>query len=108
MLRQGQRVILNVDAATRATRPRLGSEVDMGTPGFGGVPDVPTQSRASDPPGEKMPATTDNQKLTAWVEHWAGIRSEEHTPELQSLMRISHAVFCLNKKTTSCNQDSYN
>src|SRR3546814_7487121 len=25
-------------------------------------------------------------------------RSEEHTSELQSLMRISHAVFCLNKK----------
>src|SRR3546814_15631941 len=28
----------------------------------------------------------------------AGIRSEEHTSELQSLMRISYAVFCLNKK----------
>src|SRR3546814_2004329 len=27
-------------------------------------------------------------------------RSEEHTPELQSLMRISYAVFCLKKKTT--------
>src|SRR3546814_2464565 len=27
-----------------------------------------------------------------------GIRSEEHTSELQSLMRISYAVFCLNKK----------
>src|SRR3546814_3021733 len=26
-------------------------------------------------------------------------RSEEHTPELQSLMRISHAVFCLQTKT---------
>src|SRR3546814_3661116 len=29
------------------------------------------------------------------------IRSEEHTSELQSLMRISYAVFCLKKKTTS-------
>src|SRR3546814_6261276 len=28
------------------------------------------------------------------------IRSEEHTSELQSLMRISYAVFCLNKKKT--------
>src|SRR3546814_9581871 len=27
-----------------------------------------------------------------------GLRSEEHTPELQSLMRISYAVFCLKKK----------
>src|SRR3546814_1110258 len=31
----------------------------------------------------------------AW---WTGIRSEEHTSELQSLMRISYAVFCLKKK----------
>src|SRR3546814_7499798 len=29
-----------------------------------------------------------------------GLRSEEHTSELQSLMRISYAVFCLNKKNT--------
>src|SRR3546814_8647561 len=27
-----------------------------------------------------------------------GVRSEEHTTELQSLMRISYAVFCLKKK----------
>src|SRR3546814_9299606 len=39
-------------------------------------------------------------------EEWGGlglgyldhVRSEEHTSELQSLMRISYAVFCLNKK----------
>src|SRR3546814_1866258 len=31
-------------------------------------------------------------------------RSEEHTSELQSLMRISYAVFCLNKKKTDLNQ----
>src|SRR3546814_4220611 len=29
------------------------------------------------------------------------VRSEEHTSELQSLMRISYAVFCLNKKKTN-------
>src|SRR3546814_6956387 len=28
-----------------------------------------------------------------------GVRSEEHTSELQSLMRISYAVFCLKKQT---------
>src|SRR3546814_3275027 len=35
------------------------------------------------------------------VERLAGgeMRSEEHTSELQSLMRISYAVFCLKKKT---------
>src|SRR3546814_2038844 len=30
-------------------------------------------------------------------------RSEEHTSELQSLMRISYAVFCLKKKTNTTN-----
>src|SRR3546814_5496577 len=32
-----------------------------------------------------------------------GTRSEEHTSELQSLMRISYAVFCLKKKITTNN-----
>src|SRR3546814_5409829 len=39
------------------------------------------------------------------------IRSEEHTSELQSLMRISYAVFCLKKKTITnifINIQSYN
>src|SRR3546814_8129845 len=41
---------------------------------------------------------------TALLQHWRGAwadhvnRSEEHTSELQSLMRISYAVFCLKKK----------
>ena len=34
MLRQGQRVVFDVDAAGLATSLRTGSEVDMGTPGF--------------------------------------------------------------------------
>src|SRR3546814_3483065 len=33
------------------------------------------------------------------------IRSEEHTSELQSLMRISYAVFCLKKKKTKINNN---
>src|SRR3546814_5733045 len=33
------------------------------------------------------------------------IRSEEHTSELQSLMRISYAVFCLKKKKEKKNKD---
>src|SRR3546814_9550505 len=39
-----------------------------------------------------MPAMCD------WVATQTGRRSEEHTSELQSLMRISYAVFCLKKK----------
>src|SRR3546814_9046009 len=34
----------------------------------------------------------------AQMKQLAGMRSEEHTSELQSLMRISYAVFCLKKK----------
>src|SRR3546814_3479081 len=34
-------------------------------------------------------------------------RSEEHTSELQSLMRISYAVFCLTKKKTSLHNSSH-
>src|SRR3546814_7090146 len=34
------------------------------------------------------------------IDEMAEKRSEEHTSELQSLMRISYAVFCLKKKTT--------
>jgi cold shock CspA family protein len=34
MLRQGQRVVFDLDAAGRASRVRMGSEVDMGTEGF--------------------------------------------------------------------------
>src|SRR3546814_5459980 len=50
------------------------------------------------------------EELAAWLATWQGrhparlqhprtaVRSEEHTSELQSLMRISYAVFCLKKK----------
>src|SRR3546814_3457233 len=49
-------------------------------------------------------------------EAWEAQRSEEHTSELQSLMRISYAVFCLKKKkhihhttsTTTTPQPKYN
>src|SRR3546814_8726598 len=35
------------------------------------------------------------------------VRSEEHTSELQSLMRISYAVFCLKKNTTPHKKTNY-
>src|SRR3546814_14491658 len=43
-------------------------------------------------PGEKVPVDG---------------RSEEHTSELQSLMRISYAVFCLKKKNTNHTHSTY-
>src|SRR3546814_1795093 len=50
---------------------------------------------------------TDNRKISTASRpfqpgfHRDVIRSEEHTSELQSLMRISYAVFCLKKKKTT-------
>src|SRR3546814_9157759 len=48
------------------------------------------------------------KRVEAWGRHIGALfvtiasrRSEEHTSELQSLMRISYAVFCLKKKTTN-------
>src|SRR3546814_21147886 len=40
--------------------------------------------------------TRPNEVATAQASRWT--RSEEHTSELQSLMRLSYAVFCLKKK----------
>src|SRR3546814_608848 len=56
------------------------------------------EGRRSPVPNRYIERTDDfvwgrNQKLKRLT-----LRSEEHTSELQSLMRISYAVFCLNKK----------
>src|SRR3546814_3390294 len=47
-----------------------------------------------------MPAIQVNMRGGNLPEPEDNGRSEEHTSELQSLMRISYAVFCLKKKTT--------
>ena len=44
MLRQGQRVVFDLDDASRATRLSLGSEIDMGTPTY--VPGDPGDGQA--------------------------------------------------------------
>src|SRR3546814_9415299 len=59
-------------------------------------------------PGRKWPGCQDRRRMSCsrppfhqCVERYLTIhrhRSEEHTSELQSLMRISYAVFCLKKK----------
>src|SRR3546814_1988444 len=45
------------------------------------------------------------EDINPWISLWAFVlglaRSEEHTSELQSLMRISYAVFCLKKKNNN-------
>src|SRR3546814_8451653 len=45
-----------------------------------------------------IPAKAGIQSARRLIPRWVPARSEEHTSELQSLMRISYAVFCLKKK----------
>src|SRR3546814_6492671 len=54
------------------------------------------------PAGESVPAFS---WLLVYI--GAGLRSEEHTPELQSLMRSSYAVCCLKKKNTLQTKNIY-
>src|SRR3546814_9202476 len=49
----------------------------------------------------RSPAHMSKRPLTASAPAEPDDRSEEHTSELQSLMRISYAVFCLKKKKTT-------
>src|SRR3546814_4630645 len=67
--------------------------------GFGGQPPFDTRS------DEGWPATRSAQSAEWWAREDLN-RSEEHTSELQSLMRISYAVFCLTKKKYSLHTDT--
>src|SRR3546814_2046657 len=49
-------------------------------------------------------AQFDAERRAALTTDDVDLRSEEHTSELQSLMRISYAVFCLKKKIITLNQ----
>src|SRR3546814_5811021 len=51
-------------------------------------------------PRHVIPSSTLSGGPLGWLRAWKTIRSEEHTSELQSLMRISYAVFCLKIKNT--------
>src|SRR3546814_16946782 len=64
-----------------------------GSGGGGSVKTIETKGRANLPGGVGQAS---NYRLAA--ENMGTVRSEEHTSELQSLMRISYAVFCLKKK----------
>src|SRR3546814_5559958 len=60
----------------------------------GGIQDV-----AFAPDGRTLVSAGDDGAILEWTvaDGLGNLRSEEHTSELQSLMRISYAVFCVNK-----------
>src|SRR3546814_10436689 len=68
---------------------------------------VPLVKRVAAVPGDRICARGDlifvnGKPVTERLKIDArGRRSEEHTSELQSIMRISYAVFCLNQKHTT-------
>src|SRR3546814_4323270 len=72
---------------------------------LGGI-EVGCEARISDgiEPLGQLGVVGDDEPASGAAE--ALVRSEEHTSELQSLMRISYAVFCLKKKKTNCTSQS--
>src|SRR3546814_2929576 len=50
-------------------------------------------------------AVFERADIVGVIDHCLIVRSEEHTSELQSLMRNSYAVFCLKKKTITANDN---
>src|SRR3546814_9079587 len=62
-------------------------------------------TRANTSPPSK-PSATMRSVSSGWP--LVRVRSEEHTSELQSLMRISYAVFCLKKKNNTIRKNQHN
>src|SRR3546814_1807504 len=85
--------------ARSAPRPpwRVQLRLHPATPLRAGEGEVPGVERAA--PKQRRPPMKGDRSMTK-VALYAR-RSEEHTSELQSLMRISYAVFCLKKKNNT-------
>src|SRR3546814_2592513 len=69
------------------------------SPASSAMPSIARLARASASSSRRMAASAGVPR----VKSSARTRSEEHTSELQSLMRISYAVFCLKKKKKTTN-----
>src|SRR3546814_17402459 len=69
----------------------------------GSIRTRPTPGGPPDGGGPRCGLPPNRHRLkSSWYDYAARLpRSEEHTSELQSLMRISYAVFCLKKKKTT-------
>src|SRR3546814_6123856 len=84
-----------------AVLPKEAQELGFGTYSTGAVRILGVNSVNKADAGtfvlDLAPYIEDSVDLNRWSAD-VGSRSEEHTSELQSLMRISYAVFCLKKK----------
>src|SRR3546814_2682306 len=78
-------------------------KVSAKTDRAGGAPLRPAPPRACFPARRR-----DNGGGSGEIRRRRAERSEEHTSELQSLMRISYAVFCLKKKNTIQHNTKHN
>src|SRR3546814_6589135 len=67
---------------------------------------LPISATQTKPPANALTASQRTRQSTGWCARSVSKRSEEHTSELQSLMRISYAVFCLKKKKRSKQHDT--
>src|SRR3546814_8482565 len=77
-----------------------------GPPSTSGAASAPAVSMNTKVAPDAMPGLACGMTMNRWICHHGAprsraARSEEHTSELQSLMRISYAVFCLKNKTNN-------
>src|SRR3546814_2924752 len=61
-------------------------------------PEASRQAEALEQEGKTVVAIGNDRHLCGLLAIADTVRSEEHTSELQSIMRISYAIFCLTKK----------
>src|SRR3546814_2046610 len=80
----------------RSRHKGIGTRVEASTPGSAYNPSATTLEELA-----HFGAAT--ERRIERIERVVADRSEEHTSELQSLMRISYAVFCLKKKKNYIN-----
>src|SRR3546814_6115288 len=103
--------------ATNSRRARLNGRTRNDTSSIAGISHsshqgVPcgTKSEKKCRPWRQKPTISTIEKLRIArkpvIAKWLVTRSEEHTSELQSLMSISYAVFCLKKKNIKQHQNS--
>src|SRR3546814_2940424 len=98
LFRSGQHGAWDVEQGEQFVVPVEGVEVHEH--GAGGVGDVGAVDAAAGAAGE-VPQQPGVDGAEQGVAAFGGGRSEEHTSELQSLMRSSYAVFCLKKNNNS-------